>query len=136
TYRSRVRRCSISEDVARPACGVGHSAAFCLLTVVPTDPKSSRCFVMRTRVTQLVSVLVVCYFTVPATAENWSQFRGDNGSGMVGQNQLPDTWGPARQCLWKVSIPGVGWSQPVVWGDKIFVTTAECDKQSKPDPQN
>ena len=34
--------------------------------------------------------------------------------------------------LWKVAIPGFAWSSPVVWGDKVFVTTAVSEKQSKP----
>lgn len=90
---------------------------------------------MRARVTQLIAFVAACSITVHALAENWCQFRGANGNGIVSEGELPLTWGPDKQILWKVSLPGVGWSQPVVWENKVFVTTAETDKQSKPDPK-
>ena len=90
---------------------------------------------MRTRVTQLVSVLAVCSAAIQALSENWSQFRGPGGNGIVSEGELPVTWGPDNQILWKVRLAGVGWSQPIVWADQIFVTTAETDKQLKPDPK-
>jgi outer membrane protein assembly factor BamB len=71
----------------------------------------------------------------PAIAENWSQFRGVDGDGIVSDVKLPVEWGPKNQLLWKVKLPGVGWSQPIVWGDKVFVTTAETENQSKPSPK-
>ena len=61
---------------------------------------------------------------------------GANINGVAVETRLPVAWGPGQQIAWKVSLPGVGWSQPIVWGDKIFVTTAESDKQVKPDPKN
>lgn len=90
---------------------------------------------MRTRVTQLVSFLAVCGVAMQTLSENWSQFRGSNGNGIVSEGELPVTWGVDNQILWKVRLAGVGWSQPIVWGERIFVTTAESDKQSKPDPK-
>ena len=70
-----------------------------------------------------------------AFAENWSQFRGANANGIVSEGELPETWGPDDHVLWKVSLPGNGWSQPIVWGERIFVTAAETDNQAKPDPK-
>jgi outer membrane protein assembly factor BamB len=71
----------------------------------------------------------------PAMAENWCQFRGANTNGVDQDANLPVEWGPDKQIIWQVALPGVGWSQPVVWGDKIFVTTAVSDRQPKPDPK-
>src|SRR5436190_9844452 len=80
----------------------------------------------------LVAVLQACVSAGPAIAENWNQFRGPDVSGIVSEGELPVAWGPDNQVLWKVAIPGAGWSQPVVWGDKVFVTTAEAANQLKP----
>jgi outer membrane protein assembly factor BamB len=71
----------------------------------------------------------------PATAENWNQFRGAH-AGIVGDAELPTEWAADKHVVWKVLVPGVGWSQPVVWGERIFITTAEATNQPKPDPNN
>ena len=41
-------------------------------------------------------------------------------------------WGAGRNVAWKVKVPGYGWSSPVVWGDRVFVTTAVADNQTAP----
>ena len=56
-------------------------------------------------------------------AENWPQFRGPNGAGISAQKGLPVTWG-AKDYAWKVKLPGIGHSSPVVWGDTVLVTSA------------
>ncbi len=66
-----------------------------------------------------VVLLVVC-LPWPARAENWAQFRGPNGSGLAAEKTLPTEWGADKNLAWKVKLPGVAWSQPVVWGDKDF----------------
>src|SRR5262245_25656953 len=91
---------------------------------------------MRRLGTQLICLLVVSYLAPRAIAEEWSQFRGTNADGIVSDAELPLTWGPDNQVRWKISLPGVGWSQPIVWDNKIIVTAAETDKQSKPDPKS
>jgi outer membrane protein assembly factor BamB len=60
-----------------------------------------------------------------AAAANWPQFRGPSGSGM-GAGQPPTEWNveSGRNIRWKTAIPGLGHSSPVVWGDRIFVTSA------------
>jgi outer membrane protein assembly factor BamB len=67
-----------------------------------------------------------------AGAGNWPGWRGPDGNALSEEKKLPAEWGPDKNIAWKVALPGAGWSQPIVWGDKIFVTTAETDKQSKP----
>ena len=58
--------------------------------------------------------------------ENWPQFRGHNASGIANGQDLPLNWDvkSGTNILWKKPIPGLGHSSPVVWEDKIFVTTA------------
>jgi outer membrane protein assembly factor BamB len=72
----------------------------------------------------------------PTLAENWNQFRGANMNGVAVDAALPIEWGPDKNIAWKVKLAGLAWSQPVVWGDRVFVTTAVTDAQSKPDPDN
>lgn len=67
-----------------------------------------------------------------ATAANWPCWRGPDGSGLAPEQGLPEQWGTNRNIAWKVELPGAGWSQPVTWGGKIFLTTAVTDKQRKP----
>ncbi len=69
-----------------------------------------------------------------AQAGDWPQFRGPGGTGLSDESKLPVTWGADKNVVWKVKVPGVAWSSPIVWGDKIFVTTAITDKQEKPKP--
>jgi outer membrane protein assembly factor BamB len=57
---------------------------------------------------------------------SWPQFRGRNASGIADGEKPPLEWnaGDATGIKWKTEIPGLGHSSPVVWGDRIFVTTA------------
>jgi outer membrane protein assembly factor BamB len=61
-----------------------------------------------------------------AGAQEWTRFRGPNGSGQSETSSIPATWTENDQ-LWKVALPGKGNSSPVVWGDKVFVTSANGD---------
>jgi outer membrane protein assembly factor BamB len=62
-------------------------------------------------------------------ADNWPQFRGSSSSGLSSEKELPVEWDADKNVQWKVKIPGHGWSSPVVWGDKIFVTSAGSDQE-------
>ncbi|MDA0281983.1 MAG: PQQ-binding-like beta-propeller repeat protein [Planctomycetota bacterium] len=59
----------------------------------------------------------------PVSAENWSRFRGDNGTGVSDQKGIPTSWS-AGNYKWNIELPGVGHAAPIVWGDKLFVTAA------------
>jgi len=61
-----------------------------------------------------------------AHAQNWPTFRGQNGTGVGDGNNLPTTWNAEKSTniLWKTPIPGLGHSSPIIWKDRIFVTTA------------
>lgn len=58
-----------------------------------------------------------------AGAQEWTRFRGPNGSG-VSDTTFKPQWTPSDYA-WNVTLPGVGHSSPVVWGDKVFVTCAD-----------
>jgi len=56
-------------------------------------------------------------------AEQWPQFRGPGALGVADSPALPDSWSTTQNVRWKTAIPGHGWSSPVVWGDRIFLTS-------------
>ena len=55
---------------------------------------------------------------------NWPQFRGPDARGVSHEKGLPDTWSVSSGVLWQAEIEGLGWSSPVVWGDKVFLTSS------------
>jgi outer membrane protein assembly factor BamB len=55
--------------------------------------------------------------------DNWPQFRGADSLGVSTNPNLPDTWSDSENVAWKAEIKGRGWSSPIVWGDKVFLTT-------------
>jgi outer membrane protein assembly factor BamB len=75
--------------------------------------------------------LGLCVFT-PAMADDWPQFRGPSGSGATEGAAVPTEWSADKNLAWKAKLPGTGLSQPVVVGDKLFVTAAVADNLTKP----
>ena len=91
--------------------------------------------VARKKASLSIALIMACMSLIIAGqsfAQDWPGWRGPDGKGFSEEKKLPAEWGPEKNIAWKVALPGAGWSQPIVWGDKIFVTTAETDKQSKP----
>jgi outer membrane protein assembly factor BamB len=66
--------------------------------------------------------LLVCSDAGIAHSQEWSRFRGVNGAGVSDAN-IPAAWTEADY-NWKAELPGIGHSSPVLWGDKIFLTSA------------
>lgn len=66
----------------------------------------------------------IALLATTAGAANWPQWRGPNGSGVSTEKNLPAEWNANRNIKWKTPIAGRGHSSPVVWGNKIFLTTA------------
>lgn len=82
-----------------------------------------------------VVLLLFVLLTVPAVhAENWPQFRGPDSTGVVVDNSAtpPSVWSVDKNVAWKTDIPGRGWSSPVVWGDRVFLTTVVNLGESEP----
>jgi outer membrane protein assembly factor BamB len=57
-------------------------------------------------------------------AQYWPRWRGPSGQGLAAGSGYPDTWSATQNVQWKTSVPGSGNSSPIVWGDRIFLTTA------------
>ena len=57
-------------------------------------------------------------------AKYWSRWRGPSGQGLVAGTNYPDRWSATENVLWRTAVPGDGNSSPIVWGDRIFLTTS------------
>src|SRR5947208_13341707 len=72
------------------------------------------------------SVLVAGLFLASIAARgesNWPGWRGPQQDGHSSETDLPVKWS-AEDVLWKTQLPGVGQSSPIIWGDRIFLTSA------------
>ena len=58
-------------------------------------------------------------------AQQWPRWRGPSGQGLATGTGYPDTWSGTDNVVWKVPVPGSGNSSPIVWKDRIFLTTAQ-----------
>ena len=67
-----------------------------------------------------------------ASAQNWPSFRGPGASGVAEGQNLPVRWDAHQRVnvIWKTEIHGLAHSSPVVWGDRVFLTTAVSSKPS------
>jgi len=62
----------------------------------------------------------------------WGQWRGPLATGAAPKADPPVEWSEAKNIRWKTKLPGLGHSSPVVWGNLVFVTTAEMTGAKKP----
>ncbi|MCA9122656.1 MAG: PQQ-binding-like beta-propeller repeat protein [Planctomycetaceae bacterium] len=70
----------------------------------------------------VITSLLFCH-TPPATAADWTRFRGPNGSGVSQDTAtVPTTFSNSENLKWKVRLPGPGSSSPIIVGDRVFVT--------------
>lgn len=54
----------------------------------------------------------------------WPQWRGPDGSGVASNSTPPTTWSESENIKWKIEVPGVGSSTPIILGDRVYVSTA------------
>jgi outer membrane protein assembly factor BamB len=73
-----------------------------------------------------LAVAAALSFTLEASAQEWPSFRGPGAQGIADGQSLPAEWDVkgGRGIRWKTAVPGVGHSSPIVWGDRVFLTTA------------
>jgi outer membrane protein assembly factor BamB len=76
-----------------------------------------------TRHILLLAGLFAAAVALPASAENWPQWRGPKNDGHSPETGLPAEWGPDKNVAWKLKLPGQGESTPCVWGDRMFLTS-------------
>jgi outer membrane protein assembly factor BamB len=83
------------------------------------------------RVERVNSVAVHAILPAPGAERQWPRLRGPDGQGATFDTELPLRWGPRENVVWKTEVPGRGNSSPVVWDDRIFVTTASDDGKDR-----
>lgn len=60
----------------------------------------------------------------PAAADEWPQFRGPGGLGVAEGIEIPSAWDTTNHIAWRIDVPGLGWSSPIIWKNRVFLTTA------------
>ena len=71
-------------------------------------------------------LLILIFSATAVSAQNWPSFRGPNATGIADGSNPPTVWDAEKSTniLWKTEIPGLGHSSPIVWGNRVFITTA------------
>ncbi|QDU22492.1 outer membrane protein assembly factor BamB family protein [Urbifossiella limnaea] len=72
-----------------------------------------------------LAAIAAALLTAPVAADNWPQWRGVKNDGHAA-GPAPTEWGPDKNVVWKVKLPGRGSSTPCVWEDKIFITSLDA----------
>ncbi len=80
---------------------------------------------MRKSTSALFTVLALWLCDI-SSADQWPRFRGPGGAGVSTLKGVPATWNES-DFEWKVELPGIGHSSPVIWDDKLFLTTGTED---------
>ena len=77
--------------------------------------------------------LVVLFFFVAGLirAENWPGWRGPSGDGISAGKGIPTKWSSKENIAWRIAVPGEGHSSPIVWGDKVFLTSSLTEKNKR-----
>ncbi len=73
-----------------------------------------------------VLVIILLSLTI-AYAENWPQWRGPSLNGVSAEKNLPLKWSAEDNIAWKLAMPGLSGSTPIIWNDRIFLNVAEGD---------
>ena len=72
----------------------------------------------------LAAALAALQSTNAAGPGDWPRFRGPDGGGVADGSTLPQNWSTTTNVAWSIDVPGRGWSSPIVWRDRVFLTSA------------
>ena len=85
--------------------------------------RMSRLCILGFRATIALSIVGFVLGGAASFAENWPGWRGPNGDGQSSESDPPLRWSQSENIAWKVEIPGLGHSSPIVWEDRVFLTS-------------
>ena len=71
----------------------------------------------------LIAVITLVLLVMNTYSQNWPQWRGPNGNGTATEGDYPVKFSETNDLLWKSELPGKGGSTPIVWEDRIFLTS-------------
>src|SRR5438876_6352070 len=92
-------------------------------------------FFIRAHVACLLYSLIATQAPASEPAANWPQFRGPDAMGTADNPDLPDRWSTKENVAWKIEVPGHGWSSPIVWGERVFLTAVASEGDVEPPKQ-
>jgi outer membrane protein assembly factor BamB len=69
------------------------------------------------------------------SADNWPQWRGPAGTGASSEVRVPDTWSDTSNIAWRTPLRGIGISSPIVWGERVYVTSQIGRGESRVGPR-
>jgi len=72
-------------------------------------------------------LLSFCLLASSGLAESWPQWRGSRGDGVSSEKNLPVKWSKTENLRWRCELPGQAGATPVIWNDRIFLTSADGD---------
>src|SRR5688572_2126942 len=70
-----------------------------------------------------LALVMLCASAALCAAADWPQWRGPKASGVSDDRDLPTEWSQTRNIQWSATLPGWGTSSPVVYGNRVFVTS-------------
>ena len=73
--------------------------------------------------TRFAALATILFATPPLYGADWPVWRGPKGDGVANDSAVPTTWSATENVLWKVPVPGIGHSSPVVSGGRVFLTS-------------
>ena len=76
-----------------------------------------------------ISLVVACAAS-SAVAENWPTFRGPLNNGSTSETGLPTSWSTTENVAWSIDLPGPGSATPIIWGDRVFISTTDSKTES------
>lgn len=77
---------------------------------------------------RVVIALCAVFASATAAAANWPQWRGPELNGVSGEKNLPLRWGAQENVAWRLPLPGLSASTPVVWGERVFLSVPEGEE--------
>jgi len=73
--------------------------------------------------TLILTVGFFLFIAQQSVADNWSTWRGPHANGVCDESNIANTWSKTKNVLWRLELPGQAGSTPIIWEDKIFLTT-------------
>jgi outer membrane protein assembly factor BamB len=83
------------------------------------------------RTLSTIILLLSINISTVTKAQDWPCWRGPNGDGTSMETNIPTRWDSVTNVIWKIRVPGNGYSSPVIWKDKIFLSTALTETHEK-----
>ena len=86
------------------------------------------------RLVTLLSIIVAAtpmWQTQECSAQEWTRFRGPNGTGEVNDLNFPALWKSDDDFAWKTKLPGIGHACPVIWGKRVFTLSADPNNATR-----